>query len=106
WRGGGGGGGVRARGGMKCEGEAHPRAAPQRGPRSKLDAGDDRMQQTETAGGTVWGELGTAVVPAGDTSPRAGAAWFQVKPRLAGGMVAGGAVGLPGARRGGRDDVA
>ena len=77
---------------INSEAYADPPAAPQRGSRSKLDAGDDRMQQTETAGGTVWGELGTAVVPAGDTSPRAGAAWFQVKPRLAGGMVAGGSI--------------
>jgi hypothetical protein len=45
------------------------------------------MQQTEFADNAVWGELGTAVQPAGDSAVRAGAAWFQVKPHLAGGMV-------------------
>jgi hypothetical protein len=34
--------------------------------------------------GTVWGELGTALRPAGDTTDRAGIAWFQVHPRLSG----------------------
>src|SRR5262249_13544460 len=36
--------------------------------------------------------LDTAVTPAGDNAPRAGAAWFQIKPRLAGGVVAGGSM--------------
>src|SRR5262249_56530445 len=54
--------------------------------------GDDRRQQTETAGGTVWGELSTAVTPSGDSQARSGAAWFQVKPRLANGVVAGGSM--------------
>jgi hypothetical protein len=77
---------------IKSEAYANPPPPPQKGSASKLNPGDDRMQQTETAGGTIWGELGTAVKPAGDTVPRGGAAWFQVKPRLANGMVAGGSI--------------
>jgi len=63
---------------------------PQKGSPSKLNSGDDRMQQTEFSGGTIWGEMNTAVKPAGDSMVRSGAAWFQVKPRLAGGVVVGG----------------
>jgi hypothetical protein len=69
---------------------ANPPKAPQQGATSKLDTGDDRMQQAEFAGGTVWGELTTAVRPAGDSAVRAGGAWFQVKPQL-------GAAGITGA---------
>jgi len=65
---------------INSEGYAIPPPAPQKGAKSKLDSGDDRMQQTQFAGGTVWGELTTAVQPAGDSSVRAGGAWFQVKP--------------------------
>jgi len=67
---------------INSERYANPPPAPQRGAKSTLDSGDDRMQQTQFAGGTVWGELTTAVRPAGDNSVRAGGAWFQVKPRL------------------------
>ena len=77
---------------IRSEAYANPPKPPQKGSASKLDGGDDRMQQTETTGGTVWGELGTAVVPAGDTAPRAGGAWFQVKPRLGKGVVTGGSM--------------
>lgn len=72
------------------EAYANPPAAPQKGATSTLDSGDDRMQQTAFAGNTVWGELTTAVRPAGDSSVRAGGAWFQVKPAL-------GAAGITGA---------
>ena len=68
---------------------ANPPSPPQKGSTSTLNSGDDRMQQTAYAGGTVWGELTTAVTPAGDSTVRAGGAWFQVTPRLAGGVVAG-----------------
>ncbi len=67
---------------VNSEAYAIPPQAPQKGATSKLDSGDDRMQQAEYAGGTVWGELNTALRPAGDSSVRAGGAWFQVKPRL------------------------
>jgi len=77
---------------INSEAYASPPKPPQKGSPSTLDGGDDRMQQTAFTGGTVWGELGTAVTPAGDTTPRAGGAWFQVKPRLASGVVAGGSI--------------
>ena len=67
---------------INSEGYAVPPPAPQKGAKSKLDSGDDRMQQTQFVAGTVWGELTTAVQPAGDSSVRAGGAWFQVKPTL------------------------
>jgi hypothetical protein len=67
---------------VRSEAYANPPKAPQKGATSTLDSGDDRMQQTEFVGSTVWGELTTAVQPAGDSSVRAGGAWFQVKPAL------------------------
>jgi hypothetical protein len=75
---------------ISSEAYAIPPPAPQKGATSKLDSGDDRMQQTEFVGGTVWGELTTAVQPSGDSSVRAGGAWFRVKPKL-------GAAGISGA---------
>jgi hypothetical protein len=75
---------------IQSEAYANPPPALQKGGASTLNSGDDRMQQTEFAGGTVWGELTTAVKPAGDSSVRAGGAWFQVKPGL-------GAAGITGA---------
>ena len=77
---------------INSEAYAIPPPAPQKGAKSKLDSGDDRMQQTEFVGGTVWGELTTAVQPAGDTSVRAGGAWFQVKPTLGSGGIAGASI--------------
>ena len=50
------------------------------------------MQQTQFVAGTVWGELTTAVQPAGDSSARAGGAWFQVKPRLGSAGIAGASI--------------
>src|SRR5215467_13109721 len=67
---------------INSEAYANPPPVPQKGSTSTLNQGDDRMQQTAFAGNSVWGELGTAVTPAGDSAERAGAAWFQVKPRL------------------------
>jgi hypothetical protein len=71
---------------------ANPPKAPQKGATSTLDSGDDRMQQTAFAAGTVWGELTTAVRPSGDTQARAGGAWFQVKPRLGAAGIAGASI--------------
>jgi hypothetical protein len=68
---------------------AIPPPALQKGSTSTLDSGDDRMQQVQFIGGEIWGELDTTVVPEGDTAPRAGAAWFRVKPRLDGSVLAG-----------------
>jgi hypothetical protein len=79
-----------------------PPKAEQKGVTSLLDAGDDRMQQVQFAAGSVWGELDTSVTVAGDPRPRAGAAWFQVKPTLAATKLAGaqikrqGYVAVPG----------
>lgn len=66
-----------------------PPKAEQKGSSSLIDAGDDRMQQAQSIGGSVWGELGTALTVSGDTAERAGAAWFQVAPVLAKGLLAG-----------------
>jgi len=74
---------------VNSEPYANPPPVPQKGSPSKLNQGDDRMQQTEFANNSVWGELTTAVQPAGDTSVRSGGAWFQVRPRLGGGVVTG-----------------
>jgi hypothetical protein len=59
-----------------------PPAAQQKGSDSLLDAGDDRMQQTQFINGDVWGELDTSVTIPSDPSARAGAAWFDVHPTL------------------------
>ena len=57
------------------------------GSTTRLDSGDDRMQQTQFIGGEIWGELGTIVSIAGDPKPRAGAAWFRVAPSLSGSVL-------------------
>jgi hypothetical protein len=71
---------------------ASPPNAAQKGATSLLNTGDDRMQQTQFVGGTVWGELTTAVQPAGDSTVRAGGAWFQVKPALGAAGIAGASI--------------
>jgi len=40
------------------------------------------MQQTQFIRGEIWGALGTIVTISGDSTPRAGLAWFRVQPRL------------------------
>jgi len=77
---------------INSEGYANPPPAPQKQVSSTLDSGDDRMQSTQFIGGTVWGELTTAVRPAGDSMVRAGGAWFQVKPRLGAAGIAGASI--------------
>jgi len=67
---------------INSEAYAIPPPTLQKGAKSTLDSGDDRMQQTQFTGGTIWGELTTAVKPAGDSTVRAGGAWFQVQPAL------------------------
>ena len=81
---------------INSEAYAIPPPAPQKGAASTLDSGDDRMQQTAFAGGTVWGELTTAVQPAHDSSVRAGGAWFQVKPTLGNGGITGASIARQG----------
>jgi hypothetical protein len=77
---------------IPSEAYAVPPPAPQEGATSTLDSGDDRMQQAQYAGGTVWGELTTAIQPAGDTKARAGGAWFQVRPQLGYGGISGASI--------------
>ncbi len=68
---------------------AIPPQADQKGSTSQLDSGDDRMQQTQFINGEVWGELDTALVPAGDNTTRAAAAWFRIQPQLGGDRLKG-----------------
>jgi hypothetical protein len=65
-----------------------PQPAAQKGTRSKIEAGDDRMQQTQFIGGQLWGELTTSVVPPGEKKLHDGAAWFDVEPSLRKGEIA------------------
>lgn len=71
-----------------------PPGAQQKGANSLLDSGDDRMQQVEYINGSVWGALDTAVTIPNDSAERAGAAWFEVRPRLdsSGQLIKGAAV--------------
>jgi hypothetical protein len=64
-----------------------PPRASQLGSTSRLDSGDDRMQQASYVNGTVWGELGTRVRPTGDNLERPGIAWFQIRPHRAHGRI-------------------
>ena len=66
-----------------------PPASDQKGSSSQIDSGDDRMQQTQSIGGEVYGELTTSVTIPNDPSARAGAAWFDVHPSLSGGVLSG-----------------
>jgi len=77
---------------INSEAYANPPPAPQKRVSSTLDSGDDRMQSTQFVSGTVWGELTTAVRPAGDSMVRAGGAWFQVRPRLGTGGITGASI--------------
>ncbi len=66
---------------------AVPPPTRQLGAPTRLDSGDDRMQQVQAIGGRLWGELGTAL-RMGATGPRlAAAAWFEVLPSLHDGHV-------------------
>jgi hypothetical protein len=69
-----------------------PPAAVQKGSSSKLDSGDDRMQQVQYLNGNLWSELGTAVTIPNDNAERAGAAWFEVNPHLNGEVIGGAAI--------------
>jgi hypothetical protein len=79
-----------------------PPAAQQLTAGPTIESGDDRMQQAQFIGGSVWGELTTAVTGE-EGVQHAGAAWFQVRPALAAGILSGarlvrqGYVSQPGA---------
>lgn len=66
-----------------------PPPAAQKGAKTTLDSGDDRMQQTEFINHDLWGALGTAVNIQGDSTQRAGIAWFDVQPYLVGNTIGG-----------------
>ena len=66
---------------------AIPPAAKQKAATSLIDSGDDRMQQVQAINGELWGELGTSVTIAGDATARAGAAWFEIHPKLGAGKL-------------------
>jgi hypothetical protein len=67
---------------LPSEAYAIPPGAEQKGTDSLIDAGDDRMQQTQYINGSVWGELGTTLTIPNDPQARAGAAWFEVRPTV------------------------
>jgi hypothetical protein len=69
-----------------------PPLAQQKGSSSTLDSGDDRMQQVQYINGNLWGELTTAITIPNDTAERAGAAWFEVTPRLNGQLIGGASI--------------
>ena len=81
---------------IPSEAYAVPPPALQKGSSSPLDSGDDRMQQTQFINGEIWGALDTQVLSAGDNAPRAGAAWFRVKPHLAGSKIQGATMAAQG----------
>jgi hypothetical protein len=72
-----------------------PPGAVQKGSTSLLDAGDDRMQQTQFLGGDLWGALDTSVTIPNDPTARAGAAWFDVRPTVSGSGANGVITGAP-----------
>lgn len=64
--------------------------APQKGSTDMLDMGDDHMRQVEYRPnplGQLYGIVATAVKPTGDTTVRAGAAYFDLAPSLSGGHI-------------------
>jgi hypothetical protein len=69
-----------------------PEPSPQKGSSTQIDSGDDRMQQTQYINGRIWGELTTGLTPPGATTPRAGAAWFAVRPTLGNDRLTGASV--------------
>jgi hypothetical protein len=73
-----------------------PPGAQQKGASSHLDSGDDRMQQVQYINGKLWGELTTAITIPNDKAERAGAAWFEVTPRLIGQLIDGASISNQG----------
>lgn len=74
---------------LTSEPYAIPPAAIQQGSTSLLDAGDDRLQQVQFINDELWGALDTEITIPGDTAPRAGIAWFQVRPHVHNGLISG-----------------
>ena len=72
---------------IRSEGYGLPPQVIQRGSTATLNPDDDRMQQVQNVGGTLWASLDTVIKPSGDTTNRAGAAWFKVTPALGSGTI-------------------
>jgi hypothetical protein len=66
---------------------AIPVPAEQKGTATPIEAGDDRMQQTQFTGGRLWGALDTSVEVPGESQTRDGAAWFSAEPSLRNGVL-------------------
>jgi hypothetical protein len=66
---------------------AFPVPAVQKGSAGPITQNDDRMQQTEWIGGSIYGELETALTTGSDPVVRDGAAWFRVQPTLTGNAI-------------------
>ena len=73
-----------------------PPGAEQKGSKSLLDSGDDRMQQVQYINGKLWGELTTGVTIPNDSAQRAGAAWFEITPQLNGQLINSASIGNQG----------
>ncbi len=72
---------------LNSEAYGVPPFAEQKGTFSLLNPDDDRMQQTQFIDGHLYGELTTALTIPGDPTQRAGAAWFDVSPRVVAGVI-------------------
>ena len=81
---------------LGSEAYAIPPGAQPPGANSLLDAGDDRMQQTQYINGDVWGELDTSVTIPNDPAARAGAGWFSVYLVLGGSVLSAATTRPPG----------
>ncbi len=64
-----------------------PPVATQTGNTTPLNPDDDRLQQVQFIDGDLWGALSTAITIPNDTAPRAGIAWFQVRPHVSAGLI-------------------
>jgi len=73
-----------------------PPGAQQKGAKSLLDSGDDRMQQTQFINGRLWGEMTTAITIPNDPAERAAAGWFDVNPTLSGALIGGATIAHQG----------
>jgi hypothetical protein len=78
-----------------------PPGAAQKGSTQLLESGDDRMMETQFINGEIWGALGTKVSGNDDSTPRAGIAWFRVRPQLDGSKLGSASLSAQGYLRSG-----
>jgi hypothetical protein len=69
-----------------------PPNAVQEGSTSLLNTGDDRMQQVQFIGGSLWGELNTAFNFPGDPTQLSANAWFKIHPTVQDHQITGAAM--------------